>query len=594
MLFIRAIVREHGVQRSEMRSDLQFDGSELSRVRSQCLLRQRLDKVVGRVELLGLGQVGRPAPLPGPQIVPSGILFDTHGSVQRVALGRQNPLINRGAMRGRNPRRIDHIRKNGDRIGRRGGKIKKPQRRCRRIMQSLVRILQKFLGTVISVFLEISAQQRVRVRPQLRKCMTASRVLADNSEIRPETLGDGYLIHLLRQQSQRQLPMLDRLGAIALHEISERQAIVRGHAVRIQFQNVKIIGNRSLRIALPGIIVRHLHISRRGGWTLLQRREEKVFRSALFRLGEIFAVTRAVVEPNVAGELLISIQFFSDTLADCFVTQSIQKILVHRRCNFGKIQPCQRIVSAPPNGNARAAARRHSLVGQFRAAIGDDKVRRLLSPRRPIGSKLHKLLGLPLQQQLEIAIQFIAAHETGPNLQEHSQLVFRIVRGAIRTGSINKKRGARRGGNARCELFEARTQVCKFQALALQIGVAPHPRQQQRRRCRQIRCKLVSPLGFQILKPGRLRQRNGEELDIGGTHRCAHFLCKLRESVFFLRREICRHGLSHFRESGRHPELSILHALLLHAFAPFAVRYGGNSLLSDLLFDYREAGGCGR
>ena len=91
---------------------------------------------------------------------------------------------------------------------------------------------------------------------------------------------------------------------------------MRAPKVRIEFQRVRILLQRPRRDCPLRIGIRQRGIMLRIGGRAFQHRRQIIFpaRSALRR--QVFAVTRTIVEPGVAHQLLIPIHRASQRLAD--------------------------------------------------------------------------------------------------------------------------------------------------------------------------------------------------------------------------------------------------------------------------------------
>jgi len=120
---------------------------------------------------------------------------------------------------------------------------------------------------------------------------------------------------------------------------------------------------------------------------------------AKFGDAQVFAVARAVIEPEVAGELLIAIDGLGEAGADGLVAQGGEEGVVYVGRGLGKVESDQRVVGVVPHGIASLAASLDDGVGQRRAAVGNDIVGGLLRVRLgPVGGNADNLFRLARQE----------------------------------------------------------------------------------------------------------------------------------------------------------------------------------------------------
>src|SRR6266436_6993646 len=132
-------------------------------------------------------------------------------------------------------------------------------------------------------------------------------MLTGPREICPETLRPARAVDLLAERGEDLLPLSDGLSAHALLVISDSQAVVYLGSPRRQLERVQVVGDGAGGVTAVEVIVRNSQVSRSASGALLQCRGKKLLRVALFAHAGILAVARAVVEPDVSGKLLRSI-----------------------------------------------------------------------------------------------------------------------------------------------------------------------------------------------------------------------------------------------------------------------------------------------
>ncbi len=262
---------------------------------------------------------------------------------------------------------------------RHGRKIQQPSRRCGGIARGCVRGVQQSVRAVVAIVTKIGADDGVGVGLELVKQVARSKLIAGASKVSPETFREVRAVELRGEHRERLLPLGQRGCTIALLVVGDGETVIHIRPVGREFERVIVVGDGVLRVAGAGIVVGQGQVSGGARRTLLENGGQEIFRVAQFCSPKVFAITRAIVEPGIARELLGAIDWPGETHADGVVAEGGEERVVHVRRRLGEIEPHERVVGFVPDGRARLAASLHDGVGQRRAAVRDHIVRGLLT-----------------------------------------------------------------------------------------------------------------------------------------------------------------------------------------------------------------------
>src|SRR6266446_1315506 len=202
-----------------------------------------------------------------------------------------------------------------------------------------------------------------------------------------------------------------------------------------------VIAYSSAGVTALNVVVPDSQVACRRSGALLEKRREIILRGALLCDTQIFAVSRTVIEPNVAGKLGITVHRFAEPLGDRIVPQRREKDIVYFGRSFGKVKTGQCAVSFGPQGRTHTAARGDHRMDEPCVTIGDNKVGSLLAPRSPIRSNLRELLRLMGQQQGEQSLLIFITQVVWAHGSQYTQLVFFGTHRAISLCRGNKRHG---------------------------------------------------------------------------------------------------------------------------------------------------------
>ncbi len=279
------------------------------------------------------------------------------------------------------------------------GQVKQPVGRCRRVCRRNISAVQQRVGTIVAVAAEIAAQQRIHIRLQIVEEFSAAQVFAGSRKIRPETFRHPGAVDLLLEREENLFPLSDGLCTRALFVIGQRPG---GRAHRLY------------RAPIPACVD-----SRQWRERCLRCRSNSPPQSGIRRrlpglcssiagrkssglpclvTPSVFAVARAVVEPDIPGELLTLGQPASpDARRWCHLPErrgtrrSLPAFFPQNKVRPG------RCTHFDQTGVTDAAARRNQRMRQCRVSVGYDIVGSVLSGDGPDGSPLHQLIRLASQ-----------------------------------------------------------------------------------------------------------------------------------------------------------------------------------------------------
>src|SRR4051812_49201324 len=131
--------------------------------------------------------------------------------------------------------------------------------------------------------------------------MASTQLIAGAPEVSPETIGDARAVELFGEHCERLLPLRESARAVSLLVVDESKAVVHVRPVRRKLERVFVVSDGALSVSSTSVVVSQSQISRGAGGTLLHDARQEIFRIALLRGSEIFAIARSVVEPCVPG-----------------------------------------------------------------------------------------------------------------------------------------------------------------------------------------------------------------------------------------------------------------------------------------------------
>jgi len=123
-------------------------------------------------------------------------------------------------------------------------------------------------------------------------------------------------IHLGGQPLDGQLPRGQRIGRPALLPLEYGDAVENGRLIALEVERMLVVGQRGVGSAGPGGVVRKLRIRICAFRSVLQFRLQIALSLRILLFVEVLAEAGAVVEPDLARQLLIAIRRMGDALAD--------------------------------------------------------------------------------------------------------------------------------------------------------------------------------------------------------------------------------------------------------------------------------------
>src|SRR5579871_2551244 len=152
----------------------------------------------------------------------------------------------------------------------------------------------------------------------------------------PKVFADSSVL-FTREGLKRKLELARGFVRLVLLEVNEPRAIVHVGAFRIQLQRIPEIGESA--IGLAGLTIkfskRKVGVGMAGSG--FDARGKVIFRIGLLGHGQVFAVTRTVIEPKIACELGVPVDRFSDPLSDCPSAERLAKCRTNLRSIARKI-----------------------------------------------------------------------------------------------------------------------------------------------------------------------------------------------------------------------------------------------------------------
>src|SRR5262249_57216763 len=127
-------------------------------------------------------------------------------------------------------------------------------------------------------------------------------------------------------------------AAILILEIGERELVVNANLSGCKFENIFVLVDGFAYVGLIEIKISERHVAINGSRAVFEFGRQEILRRALFGVAQIFAIARAVVEPNIAGELLIAIELFSNPVADCFIAKRRKESCIDLWLIFREVQ----------------------------------------------------------------------------------------------------------------------------------------------------------------------------------------------------------------------------------------------------------------
>ena len=120
-------------------------------------------------------------------------------------------------------------------------------------------------------------------------------------------------------------------------------------AFRIQLQCIAEVHQGALRLRRFTIIFGQREVGIRVAGRGFKRGRQIIFRIALLDYIQIFAITRAIIEPQIARELKVAVHGFAHAFSDCSSAQRVPECCVHLRRGTRKIKSSQARVCTVPN-----------------------------------------------------------------------------------------------------------------------------------------------------------------------------------------------------------------------------------------------------
>ena len=174
-------------------------------------------------------------------------------------------------------------------------------------------------------------------------------MIARTAEICPESLRQPRVVHLIQLCRKEQLPLRDGFGAILGFEISKRQFIVNIRTRRRKLQRVLVLLDGFARVSQIHVVVTERKIGVRRGRAVLQFGRKEILRRALPRIGEIFAVARGIIAPDISRQLNVAVNLLADPLRDGLISESVHKRRIDSGFAFRKVEADQGRVRLAPN-----------------------------------------------------------------------------------------------------------------------------------------------------------------------------------------------------------------------------------------------------
>ena len=222
-------------------------------------------------------------------------------------------------------------------------------------------------------------------------------MIAGSTEVSPKSFETAIVVDLAEFCREEPLPFCNRLDAIFVLGVRERQFVVDINPRGSEFQNVSILFDGPARVGLIQIVIAETQIPVNGRRTMFQLRRQGILGRTLLCVAQILAIARPIVEPNVACKLIFATTFLPEAFSNRFVAERIHESRADRRFILRKVQPDKRRVRFGPNRWTSAAPYSNRGMGQVRGSIRQNIFRSRLPPRSPLRGDLDKLLRIFLQ-----------------------------------------------------------------------------------------------------------------------------------------------------------------------------------------------------
>ncbi len=216
---------------------------------------------------------------------------------------------------------------------------------------------------------EIGAHDRVGLWLQFGEEVSTGELVTGSAEILPEAFRDVRTVHLFRENRERLLPLRERRRPISLFEVHDSKLVVNVGAIGREFNRVLVIRNCAFRVTGVRVVITQRRIAGRRCGALLEDRGEKIVSLPKLRCSEVMAISRSVVEPRFASQLLRPVYRLCQSRANSVVTQRRDERVIDFWRGFDEVEANESCVGLVPDWQTSLATRLNRGMSESRSAM---------------------------------------------------------------------------------------------------------------------------------------------------------------------------------------------------------------------------------